>query len=324
MPKVSVVVPVYNTENYLYRCVDSIVSQTNRDWELILVDDGSKDKSGDLCDLYATQDSRIRVFHKENGGVSSARNTGIEQAEGEYIMFIDADDWVDVHCLEACFNKCADADLYRYGMQSFFKENDSSQDVISIDETLSIDEYRRLLVSRKTILGVCGGIYKMSILKSKNIRFNAQYIMGEDWLFNFQFLMNCSTLCIIDRPFYSYNRYNDNGCTNNFSMVKDTQMLEVAKLIIQDDTIASRDYFKPKADCKVNIYYQALIHALLLCKNFKQLNSFTRKINGYDIKPTIFEIINASSTLKGKLYVLVSRLAFCWYLLFRVKRCNVL
>ena len=95
MPKVSVIVPVYKAEKYLHRCVDSILSQTFTDWELLLIDDGSPDRSGEICDEYAKKDTRIRVFHKENGGVSSARNMGLDIAKGKWIVFVDSDDWCE-------------------------------------------------------------------------------------------------------------------------------------------------------------------------------------------------------------------------------------
>ena len=92
--KVAIIVPVYNVEKYLQRCIESILTQTETDFELLLIDDGSKDKSGLICDEYAQKDERVNVIHKENGGVSSARNLGIEKANGEWICFIDADDYV--------------------------------------------------------------------------------------------------------------------------------------------------------------------------------------------------------------------------------------
>ena len=95
-PKITVIVPVYNTEKYLRRCVDSILAQTFTDFELLLIDDGSTDGSGAICDEYAKKDSRVRVFHKEIGGVSSARNLGLDKAYGEWISFVDSDDWIDV------------------------------------------------------------------------------------------------------------------------------------------------------------------------------------------------------------------------------------
>ena len=93
-PQISIIVPVYNVEQYLQSCIDSIITQTYTDWELLLVDDGSPDRSGEICDEYAKKDNRIRVFHKRNGGVSSARNLGLDKAQGEWVTFIDADDYI--------------------------------------------------------------------------------------------------------------------------------------------------------------------------------------------------------------------------------------
>ncbi len=100
MPKVSVIVPVYNVEKYLPRCIESIQEQTLTDWELLLIDDGSTDNSGIICDGFAKEDSRIRVFHKPNGGVSSARNVGLDNARGEWLAFVDSDDEVDSDYLD--------------------------------------------------------------------------------------------------------------------------------------------------------------------------------------------------------------------------------
>ena len=101
----SVIVPVYNVEAYLPRCVDSILAQTYSNLEVILVDDGAKDKSGAICDDYAARDSRVKVIHKENGGLSSARNAGLDVAKGDYIAFVDSDDWVKEEAYDAIMNK---------------------------------------------------------------------------------------------------------------------------------------------------------------------------------------------------------------------------
>ena len=98
-PKISVIAPVYNVEKYLPRCIDSILAQTFTDFELLLIDDGSKDHSREICDEYAKKDSRIRVFHKENGGVSSARNLGLDNVKGEWITFVDSDDYLKMEFL---------------------------------------------------------------------------------------------------------------------------------------------------------------------------------------------------------------------------------
>ena len=92
---ISIIVPVYNVEKYLHRCIDSILAQSFTDFELLLVNDGSKDKSGEICDEYAAKDSRVRVFHKENGCVTSARKLGFDSSVGEYVLFVDSDDYID-------------------------------------------------------------------------------------------------------------------------------------------------------------------------------------------------------------------------------------
>lgn len=103
MPQISIIVPVYKVENYLHKCLDSILAQTFTDWECILIDDGSPDNSGKICDEYAEKDSRFRVIHQENAGVSAARNAGLNVAQGEWITFVDSDDWVERNWLEELY-----------------------------------------------------------------------------------------------------------------------------------------------------------------------------------------------------------------------------
>ena len=121
IPKISVIIPVYNTEKFLHRCIDSILTQTYTDFELLLIDDGSKDSSGSICDEYAEKDSRVRVFHKENGGVSSARNLGLDNAWGEWITFVDSDDYIEENFLKS-FDGNLDADLVVGNIQMIRKQ----------------------------------------------------------------------------------------------------------------------------------------------------------------------------------------------------------
>lgn len=121
-PKISVIIPVYNTESTLHKCVDSILNQSYEDWELLLIDDGSKDHSAFICDEYAQQDKRIKVFHKENGGVSSARNIGIDNAEGKWITFIDSDDWVERNYLSNLYQNDENDIVASYYVAEGWKE----------------------------------------------------------------------------------------------------------------------------------------------------------------------------------------------------------
>ena len=123
MPKISIIVPVYNVEKYLEKCVRSILAQTFTDFELILVDDGSPDSSGAMCDQFAEQDQRVKVIHKENGGLSDARNAGIEIATGEYLGFVDSDDYIADDMYELLYtNIVKDADLSICGIYDVYEE----------------------------------------------------------------------------------------------------------------------------------------------------------------------------------------------------------
>ena len=108
---VSCIIPVYNTEKYLPRCIESVLAQTFVDWEMLLIDDGSTDASGSICDEYAAKDERIRGFHKENGGISSARNVGLNYAQGEWIFFVDSDDSLPKTSLESLLSRSSDANI---------------------------------------------------------------------------------------------------------------------------------------------------------------------------------------------------------------------
>ena len=126
---ISVIIPVYNVECYLDECIQSVVDQTYSDWECIIVDDGSTDESGDICDEWVKKDKRIRVVHQENRGVSRARNRGIEEAKGEYIVFVDSDDTIGVEHLCQLAN-AEDADLVVSGIRQICKDGQTDSDVL--------------------------------------------------------------------------------------------------------------------------------------------------------------------------------------------------
>lgn len=109
MSKISIIIPVYNTEEYLPRCIESVLRQTYGDWELLLVDDGSKDNSGNICDCYARQDSRIRVIHNQNQGPAASRECGVKNTEGEFVMFVDSDDWLDENMLQIMYRQMGES-----------------------------------------------------------------------------------------------------------------------------------------------------------------------------------------------------------------------
>lgn len=189
MSLISVIVPVYNTEKTLNRCIDSILNQTFCDWELLLVDDGSTDQSGELCDEYAAKDKRIRVFHKTNGGVSSARNMGLQYAKGEWISFVDADDYLNVQSLNDMISGSDDSDL----VLSSIKICGCQEKIVKLDNNLSNDvhEIGNLLTSLNDYMGLTvpfAKLLKSSIINNNQIRFDCRFSSGEDTLFMYRYL----------------------------------------------------------------------------------------------------------------------------------------
>ena len=154
MPKISIIVPVYNVEKYLEKCVRSILAQTFTDFELILVDDGSPDSSGAMCDQFAEQDQRVKVIHKENGGLSDARNAGIEIATGEYLGFVDSDDYIADDMYELLYTNIVkeDADLSICGIYDVYEERANCKSLIQ-----ELFQRRSIIVNftRKYYLRTC-------------------------------------------------------------------------------------------------------------------------------------------------------------------------
>lgn len=203
-PKISVIVPVYNVEKYLHRCIDSILAQTFTDFELLLINDGSKDNSGIICDEYAVKDNRIRVFHKDNGGVSSARNMGLDNAKGEWIAFIDSDDWVKPGYLRSMVVHSG-ADMI---MSSFEISDDLSIWNNDIDdEAFSICQMSAFLnkyVSTTHFGTPWCKLYNRDLIG--NLRFNDQISLAEDTIFIFNYMVRVRSVHTVKDFSYQYNR----------------------------------------------------------------------------------------------------------------------
>ena len=233
-PKISVVIPVYNSENYLKRCLESIVNQTLKDIEIILVDDGSKDGSGRICDEYQAKDKRIKVIHQKNAGSGFARNNGIKKATGEFISFIDSDDYIDLDtykklydCIrennaETCifgYNKERDGEIFftrTNDLKGTFKDQDALDNVflnVLGSEPSYPEDYKILWLSP------CFSLYSLELIKKHNVSFPSQgefVNFCEDFLFNIDYYFHTSNVAVMNEAFYYYcDNPNSSGTAYN-------------------------------------------------------------------------------------------------------------
>lgn len=219
-PLISVIVPVYKVERYLPRCIESILKQTYTNFELILVDDGTPDRSGMICDRYAEKDSRIRVIHKENGGVSTARNAGIDAAKGEWITFVDADDWVSNDYIEALVTPLLQGQ-YDLSVGSIEVRGISKTSKPLKSESLDIindsDERRIAFLCRHEFYGPWIKLYSSEIIKKNNVYFVVGMKYGEDLVFVLEYLKYCKKICALEKIIYYYNRLNTNAATFSYA-----------------------------------------------------------------------------------------------------------
>lgn len=197
-PFISVIIPVYNTEEYLRKCLDSVVNQSYKNIEIICVNDGSTDNSLKILNEYA-KDNRVKIIDKRNGGVSSARNVGLDNAKGEYISFVDSDDYIELNTYEICHNNLSNGD---YDILTFGYVNEPAKELRTIiPGDFDACEFLDL---RFPIGYSVNSIYKKKIIDENNIRFDENVSIGEDNLFILMFLLKSSKLRLIDNRFYHY------------------------------------------------------------------------------------------------------------------------
>ncbi len=235
MTKVSIIVPVYKAEKYISKCIESLISQKLRDIEIILVDDGSPDKSGIICDEYAKKDNRIKVIHKQNGGVSSARNKGIDVATSEYILFVDSDDWVESDYAERLLNvknKYPENEVAcGFKTVSDYEGTLISNVIFSEKETESVIPLEKYmdLVSAWLAQSPCNKLFKRNVILKENIRFLENISLGEDMYFCLEYYSFCGSEIIrcINKPLYNYIRTDKESLDNKYY----PNILEIDKLI---------------------------------------------------------------------------------------------
>lgn len=226
MPKVSVIVPVYKAEKFIAQCVDSILNQTMSDLEVILVDDGSPDSSSKMCDELAQGDNRIKVFHQENGGVCAARNTGLENAQGKYIFFVDSDDYIPYDAIETLYNDAVNnkADL-SIGRMYDNEKNEKKEDELQI--WTGKEGIINALQDNPALYGCCSKLFKKTLIG--DIRFAVGRRVHEDGYFTFLNLIKQPVITVRNKCTYIY-RYNPDSASHEAFSDKYFDVLHIEEI----------------------------------------------------------------------------------------------
>ena len=268
MPKLSVIVPVYNTEKYLRECIDSILAQTFTDFELILVDDGSTDRSGAICDEYAEKDARIQVIHQENGGITVARKSGVRAASGEYVTFVDSDDWIDQEMYHTMFTHGpADViicNMIRYtGTDNFLLKcsiaygNYNKQKLTDNFYPTMLFDYRYCQPGVHPSL--CNKLIRADIIRNVIDNVSEGITYGEDALCSYACMLDANSICVIDQGLYFYRENLESVCN-----VYNKQMF--SKLILLGNEL-ERQFGERNGDFQSQLFGYLARHSLECIRN---------------------------------------------------------
>lgn len=270
MAKISIIIPIYNVEKYLDTCVQSVVNQTLKDIEIILVDDESPDSCPQMCDNYAVKDERIKVVHKNNGGLGFARNSGLEVATGKYVTFLDSDDYVDLetyeHLCTLLEKHTLDAIFYKF--IRFSDNNDNIQTHVNDDvELYQGESIKKLMldiiasepsakVDHKIQCSSCSAIYRLDIIKKNNIRFHSEReLISEDLIFNLDYLKNAKKVVFNSSNHYHY-RVNIQSLSNTIRIDRIEKNLLLYHYIDKNLNAWNLDLNKAKErNCRLFIGY---------------------------------------------------------------------
>ncbi|MGQ7324723.1 glycosyltransferase family 2 protein [Streptococcus suis] len=249
-PLISIIVPVYNVENYLDECIQTVLAQTYSNWELLLINDGSTDSSGSMCDDYARRDDRIRVIHKNNGGLSDARNAGIDNCTGEYITFLDSDDGIREDFLETCLTTAIQHDvdivighffIWDENQQTFYYFVEQSQkdtiELISAQEALNRQVVWKNFNTAPFVVA-WGKVFKATLFNT--IRFPKGKVFEDEYTIH-KALLKSDSVALINKEFYMYRRHGNSIMTSDFSLSKVLNNIEALEERIVDLVLAKKD-----------------------------------------------------------------------------------
>lgn len=335
----SLILPVYNVEKYVKRCVNSLLRQEYTDYEIILVDDGSTDSSGSICDKLADKNNNIFAYHKENGGLSDARNYGMDRAKGNYILFIDSDDWVDEKLLISLHNHLnkSNVDILKFGFQkmqegnyknTFFSYfNIGVYDRRQIEETIlpyTIGPKRLFCYEQNACKSVWSHVYSLNFLRENNIRFvSEREILNEDYLFNLHTLLYAKSLEVTHYILYYYD-YREGSLSKRYITNEFERKLKLHreyKLLLERNGLFERYETPYYSECVDGFY--ACISNECCCWNETSkyaVQNIKKILNCKECEISLLKCKRSNMNLKGKVIYWLMRLKFAYlmYILYKI------
>ncbi len=313
--KISVVIPVYNAKEYLKVCVDSLLEQTYENFELLLIDDGSTDGSTELCDDIVKCDSRIRVIHKKNGGVSSARNLGISIASGKFIMFVDSDDWLEKNALESMLAVIKKNDTDACFCDRYYK--DDTVQLVPIphenDNYISSAQAIRWHLKIKFPVSPCLALSRLP--KIKNCFFDEEIHALEDWEYNFRMLTCLDCVSVLRKTFYHYRTVGGSASKSNLNDRTLTCFLIPAKL---NEYIEK--YNLPYQEEAEYISVYLLNHMLVILANGDYVEAQANVLKAQAKKSFKYAIKSKDVPIRQKIYTIMALISpKIFYFVYRIK-----
>lgn len=338
-PWVSIIVPVYNVEKYLDRCVKSLVNQTFTDLEIILVDDGSTDSSGKLCDQYEKEYKQIRVIHKKNGGLGSARNEGLKFVKGKFVAFVDSDDWMDIQTYEILYQKSQEIcpDIITYGYKKIKHNEIIYKGISEFNEGLYHKTDVRNLILPNSIaqekafnqvvlpvqMSACMCIYKNSFLKENKIQFESEReVLNEDWLFNICCLCRAQLFLVVNKEFYNYDT---RETSLSMSFKEDSYERKLNLYRRYKEELQITDNLNTKTEHRLKNFWLESIYTCYIIELFAPTISKKRiekLFSDQEFVQALRKLNLKNSTLKGMLfkYIVKFRLNFIFKYIYTGKK----
>lgn len=315
MPLISIIVPIYNVEDFLDECIESLINQTYKNIEIILINDGSTDNSAEICNFHAKTDKRIIVIHQKNAGVSNARNKGLVVAKGEYIGFVDSDDWLDHEMYEVMINSLLENKAQLCISTKYYIDNKIMSNANIKSETLnSIESIKKLLLSNFTT-SLCSCLYNRNSIDG--IYLNESIHFWEDFEYQFRVLCNIQTVATCNKSFYNY-RQREGSANHQQINEKIISCLKISPLIekyISNNLPELNEYAK-----EINIkFIITIIYVMSYSVNFdRKYYKLAKEISRANLR---IATVSKNTSFKNKILIILNALnPMLFYFFFRLAR----